>query len=146
MHSPHLGSFRYSKGHLSLFRQFKLIWDQLGSFGLPWLLVPLLKILFHLKLFFFIWTALGWSLRRHRRLPLIYLYSSRGKEIGVYACFLWVRKHLQIENSGTTSQIQMKLTWHIHHVSFFHLQKSEGLNGRAGEGCIQNNTKTCHVI
>ena len=61
---------------------FQLIWGQLGSSGLPWLLVTLLKILFHLSLLFWIWNALGWCLHRQGGLPLIYLHSSTGKETG----------------------------------------------------------------
>ena len=59
--------------------------------------------------FFFIWTSLGLCLHIQGGLSLIYLYSSRGKERGFEGCFnicfLQVRKHLQIENSGTTSQM-----------------------------------------
>ena len=97
-------------------KHFTIVWVDIGCTHMIWGLISFEPI-------FFIWTALGWSLRRHRGLSLIYLYSSRGKENGIYAWFLQVQKHLQIENSGTTGQTYMKLTWHMHHLSTLHFQK-----------------------
>ena len=104
----HIGILRIIWTHLDW---FKIIWDKLGSFGLPWLLVSLLKILFHLNLFF-IWTAFGWSLRRHGKLSLIYLYSSRGKEIGFTPTFCRYQNICKLK----TQELQVKCKWNLHDI------------------------------
>ena len=126
----HLGTLRVI---WALLDWFKLIWDQLGSFGFPWLLVSLLKILFHLNLFFYLNRAWVKLTQAWWTLSLIYPYSSRGKEIGVYACFLQVRKHLQIE----IQELQFRCKWNLHDictisVAFISKKRGSEWKGRQG--------------
>ena len=104
-------------GHLGLFMViwvnldwFKLIWGQWGSFNLPWLLVSLLKILFHLNIFFYLnctWMMLTQAMGT---LSSISLFFKRKRERGWQGggggggvCLLSAgTKPLQIEKSETT--------------------------------------------
>ena len=78
----------------------------------------------------------------------LFLKQKRERDCGEggYACFLQVRKHLQSQNSGTASQMKIKLTWPMYHLSTFDFKENKAVNDWAGERYIQKNTKKCHEI
>ena len=112
LHSLYLGSFRYIKVHLSSFR---LIWAHLRSIRIIWAPLTSCIILENLISFepiFLIWTALGWSFRRHGELSLIYLYSWRGKEIGFTVGFCRYGNICKLK----TQELQVRCKWNLHDI------------------------------
>ena len=91
---------------------FKLIQGKLGTFGSLDFFFHYWKSYFILTNFFFIWTAVGWSLRRHGGLSLIYLYSSRGKEIGFTPAFCRYGNICKLK----TQELQVRCKWNFHHI------------------------------